>query len=188
MKTFSTMALTSALVASALLLVSNPAAAQSRTIEGDSVSVTVTIEAIEQSTRTLTVKDDKGIFETIQAPAEMNRFSELKVGDKITARYYDNVVVRMKKPGEAAVDVDSAALTRGKGASAAGTAAAQRTITVTVTALDPKANSVTVKGPNNYMYSRRVRDKKTFNLLKVGDQLDMTWTEAVLISVDPAKK
>jgi hypothetical protein len=41
------------------------AVAQSRTIEGDSISVTVTIEAIEQSTRTLTVKDDKGIYETI---------------------------------------------------------------------------------------------------------------------------
>ena len=188
MKTFSRMTLAGALAASALLLTSNPVVAQSRTIEGDSISVTVTIEAIEQSTRTLTVKDDKGIYETIQAPPEMKRFSELKVGDKITARYYDNVVVRLKKPGEAAVDVDSAALTRGTGTAAAGTAAAQRTITVTVTAMDPKANSVTVKGPNNYVYSRKVRDKKTFNALKVGDQLDMTWTEAVLISVDPARK
>jgi hypothetical protein len=188
MKTLSRMTLASALVTSALLLTSNPAVAQSRTIEGDSISVTVTIEAIEQSTRTLTVKDDKGIYETIQAPPEMKRFSELKVGDKITARYYDNVVVRLKKPGESTVDVDSAALTRGTGTAAAGTAAAQRTITVTVTAMDPKANSVTVKGPNNYVYSRKVRDKKTFNALKVGDQLDMTWTEAVLISVDPARK
>ena len=188
MRILSTMALTSALATSALLLASHPAVAQSRTIEGDSISVTVTIEAIEQSTRTLTVKDDKGIYETIQAPPEMKRFSELKVGDKITARYYDNVVVRLKKPGEAAVDVDSAALTRSKGAAAAGTVAAQRTITVTVTAKDPKANAVTVKGPNNYVYSRKVADKKTFNLLKVGDQLDMTWTEAVLISVDPARK
>jgi hypothetical protein len=188
MKTLNTMALTSALAALPLLFASNLAAAQSRTIEGDSISVTVTVEAIEQSTRTLTVKNDQGIYETIQAPPEMKRFSELKVGDKITARYYENVVVRLKKPGEAAVDVDSAALTRGKGAAPAGTAAAQRTITVTVTAMDPKTNSVTVKGPNNYVYSRRVADKKTFNLLKVGDKLDMTWTEAVLISVDSARK
>jgi hypothetical protein len=188
MKTLSTMALASGLVASALLLASSTAAAQSKTLEGESISVTVTVEAIEQSTRTLTVKDEKGIYETMQAPPEMKRFSELKVGDKITARYYDNVVVRLKKPGEAAVDVDSAALTRGKGATAAGTAAAQRTITVTVTAKDAKARAVTVKGPNNYVYSRKVQDKKTFDLLKVGDQLDMTWTEAVLISVDPPRK
>jgi hypothetical protein len=188
MKTFSTMALTTALAGSVLLLASGTAAAQSRTIEGDSVSVTVTVESIEQSTRTLTVKDSDGIYETIHVPPEVKRFSELKVGDRITARYYENVVVRLKKPGEAAVDVDAAAITRGKGATPAGTAAAQRTITVTVTAMDPKTNSVTVKGPNNYVYSRRVADKKTFGMLKVGDQLDMTWTDALLISVDPPKK
>ena len=54
--------------------------------------------------------------------------------------------------------------------------------------MDPKTSSVTVTGPNGYMYSRRVTDKKAFALLKVGDQLDMTWTEAVLISVESAKK
>ena len=188
MTTLRTMVLTGTLAGSVALVAASAVGAQSRTIEGDSVSVTVTVEAIEQSTRTITVKDDEGIYETLQAPPEMKRFSELKVGDKITARYYDNVVVRLKKPGEAAVDVDSAALTRGQGKGAAGTAALQRTITVTVTAMDPKTSAVTVRGPNNYIYSRKVADKKTFNLLKVGDQLDMTWTEAVLISVDPPKK
>jgi len=188
MKTLRTIVLTGALAGSMPLLAGSAVAAQSRTIEGESISVTVTIEAIEQSTRTLTVKDNKGIYETIQAPPEMKRFSELKVGDKITARYYDNVVVRLKKPGEAAVDVDSSALTRGQGKGPAGTAALQRTITVTVTAMDPKTSAVTVKGPNGYNYSRKVADKKTFGQLKVGDQLDMTWTEAVLISVDPPKK
>ena len=184
MKTLSTMALAGSL----LLLAGGAVGAQVKTIQGDSVSVTVTIEAIEQSSRTLTVKDDKGIYETIQAPPEMKRFSELKVGDTITARYYDNVVVRLKKPGESAVDVDSAALTRGEGQRPAGTAAVQRTITVTVTAMDPKTSSVTVKGPNGYTYSRRVADKKAFAQLKVGDQLDITWTEALLISVEAAKK
>ena len=43
-------------------------------------------------------------------------------------------------------------------------------------------------GPNGYKYSRRVADKKAFEQLKVGDRLDMTWTDALLISVDPPKK
>ena len=93
-----------------------------KTIEGESVSVTVTIEAIDAGTRTMTVKDDEGIYETIQAPPEMKRFSELKVGDTVTARYYNHMVVRLKKPGEAAVDVASAALTRGEGARPSATA------------------------------------------------------------------
>jgi hypothetical protein len=184
MKTLGTIALTG----SVLLLASNTVGAQSRTIQGDSVSMTVTVEAIEQSSRIITVKDDKGIYETIQAPPEMKRFSELKVGDRITVRYYENVVVRLKRPGEAAVDVDSAAITRGEGQRPAGTAAVQRTITVSVTAMDPKTSSVTVKGPNGYIYSRRVADKKVFAQLKVGDQLDMTWTDAMMISVESPKK
>jgi hypothetical protein len=171
-----------------MVLTSSIVNGQSKSIPGEMVVTTVTVEAIEQSTRTLTVKNDKGIYETIQAGPDVTRFSELKVGDKITVRYYDNVVVRVKKPGESAVDVDSAALTRAQGQRPAGTAATQRTITVTITAMDPKASSITVKGPNGYTYSRRVEDKKTFSQLKVGDQLDMTWTEAMLISVDPPKK
>lgn len=184
MKTINTMVL----AGSVLLLAGSAVGAQVKTIQGDSVSVTVTIEAIEQSTRTITVKDDKGIYETIQAPPDMKRFSELKVGDRITARYYDNVVVRVKKPGETAVDLDTASLTRGQGQRPSATAATQRTVTVTVTAMDPKASSVTVTGPNGYKYSRRVADKKVFAQLKVGDKLDITWTEAMLISVEPAKK
>ena len=187
MKTFHTMVLTGALTGSLLLSAVGTVRAQTKTLVGESVSMTVTIEAIEPSTRTLTVKDDKGIYETIQAPPEVKRFSELKVGDRITARYYTNVVIRMKSPGEAPVDVDSAALTRSEGTPGV-TAAAQRTITVAVTAMDPTTSSVTVKGPNGYVYNRKVADKKAYAQLKVGDQLDMTWTEAVLLSVDAPKK
>ena len=188
MKTLCTTALTGALAGMVVLLVSTTIRAQTKTLEGDAVVRTVTVEAIEQSTRTLTVKGDKGIYEILQAAPDVKRFSELKVGDKITVRYYENVVVRVKKPGEAAVDVDSAALTKGQGARPAGTAATQRTITVTITEMDAKKGTVTVKGPNGYNYSRKVDDKKALSKLKVGDQLDMTWTEAMLISVDPPKK
>jgi len=178
---------TTLLAGSAFLFTAGGAGAQVKTIEGEMISTTVTVEAIEQQSRTLTVKDDKGIYETIHVPADVTRFPEIKVGDKITARYYDNVVVRLKKPGEAAVDLDTAALTRGKGARPAGTAATQRTITATVTAMDVNAETITVSGPNGWHYSRKVDDKKALAQLKVGDKLDMTWTEAVMVSVAPSK-
>jgi hypothetical protein len=188
MTTLRTVAVTAILAGTVLLPSPGVAGAQSRTIEGDTIVVTATIEAIDHATRTLTLKDKDGIYETLQAGPEMKRFAELKVGDTITARYYDNVVVRLKKPGEPAVDVDAVSVTRNKGVAPGGTAATQRTITVTVTAMDAKTNSVTVNGPNGYAYSRRVRDKKTFAMLKVGDRLDMTWTEALLLSADAPKK
>jgi hypothetical protein len=33
-----------------------------------------------------------------------------------------------------------------------------------------------------------VQDKKIFDQLKVGDRLDMTWTNALLLSAEPPKK
>jgi len=184
MKTLTTMAI----AGSMLLVTGGIAGAQvTKTIQGEMTTVTATVEAIELSTRELTVKDSKGMYETIVAPPEMTRFSSLKVGDKITARYYDNVVVRLKKAGEAAIDVDSAALTTNTTAKAGATAATQRTITATITAIDPKVPSITVKGPNGWTYSRKVVDKKALAQVKVGDKLDITWTEAMLISVEPSK-
>ena len=186
MKTLLTTVLTGAMAASALLGTAATVHAQSKTLQGEAVAVTVSIEAIDQASRTLTVKDDKGVYEMVEVPRAFPRFSELKVGDKITARYYENVVIRVKKPNESAVDVDTGAFTRGQ-AAPAGTLASQRTVTVSVSAKDPKARAITVTGPNGYKYSRRVEDKKVFDQLNVGDRLDMTWTNALLISADTPK-
>lgn len=181
------MAVTGILV-SAILIVASSATAQVKTLTLQSMTAMVTIEGIDQATRTITVKDEKGVHETITIPPAIQRFAEMKVGDRIVARYYQNIVIRMKKAGEPAIDLQSEAATRGEGARPAGTAATQRTMTVTVTAKDPADLSVTVMGPNGYVYNRRVADKDAFALLNVGDRLDMTWTDAVLVSVETAEK
>ena len=188
MKRFSTVVRAGALAAAVLLLTGSTVSAQSKTLVGNSVTATVTIVAIEQSSRTLTVKTEKGTYETIQAPPEVKRFSELKVGDKITARYYDNIVLRVKAPGEKSVDTGSQAVTGGAGAKPGGTASKQRTITATITEIDQSVPSITYSGPNNWKYSSRVQDKEALAKVKVGDKVDITWTEALLISFEPEKK
>ena len=175
------------IVASVAVMSASPRA-QVKTIPGESKNVTVTVEGIEQSSRTLNVVDEQGFHKMIRVPTDVKRFNELKVGDKITTKYYDNVVVRLKKPGEQPVDVDAAAVTPTTGTSPGGTISTQRTITATVTAIDQTVPSITVKGPNGWLYSSKVADTKALANLKVGDQLDITWTDAVLISVESAAK
>jgi hypothetical protein len=65
--------------------------------------------------------------------------------------------------------------------------ASQRTLTVTITAIDPAVPSITVKSANGWVYSRKVKDTKALAQVKVGDKLDITWNDAVMISVLPAK-
>ena len=98
------------------------------------------------------------------------------------------MTVRLKKPGEAAVNTGEAAVTPGAGAKPGATVAAQRTMTAAIEAIDPKVPSITFTGPKGWKYSRRVLDKNVLKQVKVGDQVDFTWTEAVTIEVAAPKK
>ena len=53
-----------------------PAAAQSKTITGETKTVVATVEAIEVASRTLTLKKPDGTYVSTRVPAEMKRFSE----------------------------------------------------------------------------------------------------------------
>ena len=106
-----------------------------KTIPGEAHTVTATVEAIEKATRAVTVKKPDGTYDVLYVPESIKRFDTLKVGDKVNARYYENVVLQVKPAGEKDVDRSSSALTRSPD-SPAGTAAHQRTITATITAID----------------------------------------------------
>jgi Cu/Ag efflux protein CusF len=175
--------------ATALTAATASLTAQSRELPGEVVTLTATVEAIDASTRTLTVKGPKGNLVPITVPKSMERFSEIKVGDSITARYYDNIVIRLKPAGEPAADGTSDGVTRATGGNPAATAATQRTITAAIVAIDRDVSSVTFKGEKvNWTYSSRVADKAALAKVKVGDRVDITWTEAMTVSVAPAKK
>ena len=76
------------------------ALAQVKQIPGERVTGTGTVEAIDHKGRVLTLKNKDGEFVTVDVPATVERFDSVKVGDTVTATYYDNVTVRLKKPGE----------------------------------------------------------------------------------------
>lgn len=173
---------------SLLALAAAAPGAQTKTIPGDVATITATVEAIDARTRTLTVKGPKGNFVPITVPESVERFSDIKVGDSITARYYDTIVLRVKPAGEAAVDSTSQGVTKGTSGSTARTAATQRTITATIVAIDPKVPSITFKGEKvDWAYSSRVADTAALAKVKVGDRVDITWTEALTVSLTPKK-
>ena len=161
--------------------------AQIKTLPGESLTVTATVEAIEHASRTLTLKKPDNSVSTIKVPKEYVRFDELKVGDKLRATYYDNIVLRVKEKGEKDVNSLAESLIPTPGAKPGFTIGSQRAITATITAIDPKIPSISLSGPNNWKYSSRVEDKDALKLVKVGDRLDILWTEAVMLSTTTPK-
>ena len=156
-----------------------PGWAQVKELPTETTTIAGTIETIDQGKRSMNIKTAEGKWVSVTAPESVTRFSELKVGDKIKATYNNNVVVRMKPPGEAAVDTASAGSAM---APTAGAKVAVRTMTATINEIDKGASSITFVGPNGWKYSRRVVDPAVFNQVKVGDRVDITWNTDLTVA------
>jgi len=178
----------SAVVLSAAILLPAVASAQIKTIPGEPITVTATVTAIDHTTRLMTLKAADGTLTVITVPAEVKRFNELKVGDTISAKYTDNIILRVMKPGEPAVNTGTQGMAVGAGAKPSATATAQRSVTATITAIDPAVPSITLQGPDKKIYTEKVADKEALKQVKVGDRLDITWSAAILLSADTPKK
>jgi hypothetical protein len=172
-------------VLAVLLALPGLARAQKPISETNAVEESAKIEAIDHDNRLVTLRDKDGNEDTVYAGPEVKRFDELKVGDTVTFRFYESLVYQIRKAGETAKATGSGAPTivRNQGTRPGGTAAQQHTVTVTVKAIDPKVPSVTVVSEDGHTTSHKVEDKKYIQGLSVGDKVEITYTEAVMISV-----
>jgi Cu/Ag efflux protein CusF len=173
-------------ISAALAIVATPAAQEEmKSIkETESITLKATIEAIDKAARIVTLKGPKGNSVSLYADEGVKRFNDLKVGDEVTATYSESVAVSVRKPGEPAPPKKSESITPRPGKPGA-TATVQQTITVSVEEIDRPAKTVTVKGPEGRVHTFRVRDPKNLQGVKVGDKVDISFTQAFLLKVDP---
>jgi uncharacterized OB-fold protein len=177
MKRGTTMLTTLALV----LAVAAPGWAQVKELPTQTTTVAGTIETIDQNKRAMNIKTPDGAFVAVNVPESVKRFSELKVGDKVKATYNNNVMVRVKPPGEPAVDTADTGTSRGL---TSGAQVMVRKMTANIVGMDRAASSISFEGPNGWKYSRRVVDPTVFDQVKVGDRVDITWNTDLTIAVE----
>ena len=162
--------------------------AQAPVTKANVVKISATIQAIDATTRAITLRDDKGNEDVFTAGPGVQRFNELKVGQKVNITYYESIVFQLVKPGEkGSGESFEAALNRAKGALPAGTLATQDKATVTVKAVDMAVPSITVVTADGRTVSRKIEQKKYLEGVKPGDKIDITFTRAVVTEVENAK-
>jgi Cu/Ag efflux protein CusF len=155
----------------------------------NTVRITASVEAIDPATRTVTLKGPRGNLVDVIAGPEVKRFDEIKVGDFVVVRYLESLTLELKKGGagirERSEKQDTARSQPGE--SPAGGARRQVTVVADVVAVDQKKRIVTLRGPKRTV-ELKLRDPEQIKLVKVGDQVEATYTEAAAISIEPAKK
>ncbi|OPY86592.1 MAG: hypothetical protein A4E73_03896 [Syntrophaceae bacterium PtaU1.Bin231] len=151
--------------------------------------MTATVEAIDLEKRLVTLKGPKGEKKTIAVGPEARNLPQLKVGDLVTVKYYESMAVEVVKPGTASGAGQASTIMRAKpGERPGGSAMRVATVMATVTAIDKKAGTLTLKGPEGNLVTAKAENPKNLDKVKVGDELMITLTEALAISVEPAQK
>ena len=152
------------------------------------VKATATVEAVDPATRSVTLKGPKGELHTIVAGDEVKNFDQIKVGDKVTVKYLEALTIELKKDGKAVVGRTSTSdLQRAApGEKPGGIAQHEVTVVADVVAVDMKKKTVSVKNEKGEIVDLHVQDPEQIKLVKKGDQIQATYTQAVAIAMQPA--
>ncbi len=162
----------------------------SGTISEQTVTMKATVEKVDLAKRLVTLRGPDGKVVTITVSDSVKNLPQVKVGDEVNVGYYESLAYEVKKPGEAepGVNVADVAAAAKPGERPAGAGARAVTVTSTIEAIDDKTPSVTLKGPDGNLVTVKVRDRAKLARVKVGDLVDITYTQAVAVSVEPAPK
>ena len=188
------MAIAAACVSGALgLAVVAHAEAPTTTPQGEAliakVEVTATVAKIDYATREVTLKADDGQEYSFVASEQVENLPQVKVGDRVNITYAEALAYEVKKGGTAADGGTVIAGGRAEpGAKPAGALARETSVTVLITAIDPKVPSVTFQGPGGNTRTIKVLHPEKLEGVSVGDTVVLTYTEALAIKVEGAQK
>jgi Cu/Ag efflux protein CusF len=163
-------------------------ASQAPVTKENEVTATATIKAIDPATRSVTLRTENGDEDAYTVSPAVTRFDQLKVGDTIKVSYYESLVFQVRKPGAPSTSTAASVAAGRMKDRPGGAIGKQETISVTVKAVDMSVPSITVTTADGRTLTRKIADKKNLEGVTAGDRIEITYTQAVLISADPAKK
>jgi hypothetical protein len=148
------------------------------------VTSMATVEKVDKAAGTVTLKGPQGnTFEAKAGPAvDLDR---LKAGDRVRTSYFEEVAVAIKRHPEGPPKVAMTNVLRG------GVTAQQATITARIDSVDADKKMLTFRGPEGTVHTLKVEDPALaaqLSRIHPGDNMDVTYTQAVAISVEPPLK
>jgi Cu/Ag efflux protein CusF len=150
-------------------------------------TVVATVTEVDAPKRHVTLKGPQGNLFPLRVGPDVRNLEQVKVGDRVSVRYEEALSLTLKKDGK---ELRSARETTGGARAAAGerpggVVADQVEVTADVVAVNPKRQTVTLRGPEQTV-DLWVQDPNQLKLVKVGDQVQAVYTQALALSVEPA--
>ena len=158
--------------------------------QSDVVTLKATVEKVDVAKRLLTLKGPEGNTVTVKVDPSVKNLPQVKAGDEVTVRYYQSLLVRVSEPGKVQEGVKQyeTLATAQPGQKPAGFSVNSVTVNTTIEAIDKKNETVTLKGPQGNLQVVKVRNPKNLEKVAVGDNVAITYTEALAIGVQTPQK
>jgi len=152
----------------------------------DTITVQAKVVAINQKTREVTLEGADGEKKTIKVGPEVKNLPQVHKGDMVNVAYHRAIAATLKKKGSkaSAPEAGEALYTAKPGEMPAAVGAQQVKLTATVTNINKDMQEITLKGPKGRSAAVAVQDPSVLDKVKVGDLVDITYTEAIAIAVD----
>jgi hypothetical protein len=153
-----------------------------------SATATATVKKINQKSREVKIKTNDGKEYSFVASDDVKNLAQVKKGDIITVQYAESVAYQIRKHGDAALKTADVAVVAKPGEKPSGAIAQQTMMSVKVTAINIHTSSVTFALPDGTSKTVKAKDPEKLKSIRVGDVVDLTYTEAIAIKVDQAAK
>jgi len=151
------------------------------------VKVSATVTAINHETREVTLTLEDGEEFSLVADEAVENLDQVSQGDVVIATYTEALAYEVITGGEeAGLETTAAAAAAELGEMPAAISGRSTTLTVTVTAIDTEAPSVTFMGPRGNTRTIQVLYPEKLERVSVGDSVEITYAEALAISVEKA--
>ena len=154
----------------------------------EAVKVAAVVTAVDQKNRIVTLKGPEGNEFSVLADAAVKNFPQIKVGDNLVVEYIQAVALDFQKGDGIRMmsSIDDSA--RAKAGARPGAAALSKvTVVSNIWAVNQAKGTVLVRGPFGHFAEVKLKDPALLAGVKVGDQMKVTYTDAVAIGFTPAK-
>ena len=152
----------------------------------NTAKVTATVTAIDPTNRTVTLKGSKGNVVELAVGDDVRNFEQIKVGDVVVAEYTKAMSLTLTKKGVTSASQQASMSRSAAGVKPGGAVGREVTVIADVVAVDPKAQTVRLKGPGGNMVDVLVDNPEILARVHKGDHVEAVYKEAVAISVEPA--
>lgn len=148
-------------------------------------TVTAVVESIDPATRSLVLRGPQGRTLPMSVGEAVKNFEQIKVGDKVVVQYARAVTAELKKGGDGIREmVQREGVAVNPGGQLPGAAAGRMTtVLANIWSIDRKTNIVALRGPKGNIVDVKVEDPAKLKDIKVGDQVEVKYAEAVAVGV-----